>query len=92
MAEIVRLGVDKGLIKNKEVLSDLIEKKKAAEMEKILPRMRAMQKVHHIERKREEIASANDSEAKNTQESDNDTENDSEEAESNSSKKTPPSL
>ena len=52
---LAELGIDKGLIKNKNLLSDLIEKeKKATEITKILPRtsMRAMYKVHRIERKR----------------------------------------
>ena len=47
------LGIDKDLIKNKNLLTDLIEKeKKATEITKILSRTRAMYKVHRIERKR----------------------------------------
>ena len=43
---LAELGVDKGLIKNKKLLSDLIEKEKASEMQKILPIMIRM--VHWI--------------------------------------------
>ena len=43
---LAELGVDKGLIKNKKLLSDLIEKEKASEMQKILPIM--MRMVHWI--------------------------------------------
>ena len=47
--ELAELGFDKGLIKNKKWLSDLIEKKKATEMQKILPITRViMTRVHRI--------------------------------------------
>ena len=46
---IAELGIDKGLIKNKNLLSDLMEKVKATEMQKILPRTRViMRRVHWI--------------------------------------------
>ncbi|CAH3038156.1 unnamed protein product, partial [Porites lobata] len=80
---LAELGVDKGVIKNKKVLNDLIEREKgyrngenASENES---------KVESSpEREEEEIASASRSETEDTQESDNDTENESEETESNS--------
>ena len=46
---LAELGIDKGLIKNKKLLSDLIEKKKATKMQKILPRTRViMRRVERI--------------------------------------------
>ena len=46
---LAELGILKGLIKNKMLLSDLIERKKAIEMQKILPRTRViMRRVHRI--------------------------------------------
>ena len=67
---LAELGVDKGLIKNKKVLSNLIERKR-------LPEMLTSQNESNVEsssdREEEEIASADGSEAENTQESDNDT-------------------
>ena len=39
---LTELGIDKGLIKNKKLRSDLIKKKKATETTKILSRTRAM--------------------------------------------------
>ena len=80
---LAELGVDKGVIKNKKVLNDLIEREKgyrngenASENES---------KVESSpEREEEEIASASRSETEDTRENDNDTENESEETESNS--------
>ena len=67
---LAELGVDKGLIKNKKVLSNLIERKR-------LPEMLTSQNESNVEsssdREEEEIAPANGSEAEDTQESDNDT-------------------
>ena len=67
---LAELGVDKGIIKNKKVLSNLIERKR-------LPEMLTSQNESNVEsssaREEEEIASANGSEAEDTQESDNDT-------------------
>ena len=90
--ELAELRIDEGLIKNKKLRSDLIEKKKASEMPKILPITRViMRRVHRVERKRgrreedeEEVASENGVEAEDTQESDSDTENDSQKTESSS--------
>ena len=78
-----------GLIKNKKLPSDLLEnwRKKATEMQKILPRTRAiMRRVQEEveEEEEEEVASENGVEAEDIQESDNDTENDSQETESSS--------
>ena len=67
---LAELGVDKGLIKNKKVLRNLIERKR-------LPEMLTSQNESNVEsssdREEEEIASADGSEAEDTQESDNDT-------------------
>ena len=51
--ELAELRIDEGLIKNKKLRSDLIEKKKASEMPKILPITKViMRRVHRVERKR----------------------------------------
>ena len=80
---LAELGVDKGVIKNKKVLSDLIEKENGYRNGE-----NTSENESNVEsssgREQEEIASANGNEAEDTQESDNDTENDSEETEGNS--------
>ena len=77
---LAELGVDKGVIKNKQVLNDLIENERENES-----------KVESSsEREEEEIASASRSETEDTQERDNDTENESEETESNSPERPQP--
>ena len=75
LAGLAELGIDKGLIRNKKLLSDLIEKEKG------------YQNVENTSdnksnNEEEEVASENGVEAEGTQESDNDTENDSQEIES----------
>ena len=44
---LAELGIDKGLIKNKKLPSDLIEKEKATEMQKILTRTRVIMRRGH---------------------------------------------
>ena len=79
---LAELGVDKGVIKNKKVLNDLIEKEKGYRNGENTSENES--KVESSpEREEEEIASARRSETEDTQESDNDTENESEETESN---------
>ena len=85
---LAELGIDKSLIKNKKLLSDLIEKEKG---------YRNVENTSYNEsnneesssdienqEEEEEVASENGNETEGTQESDNDTENDSEETESSS--------
>ena len=81
------LGIDKGLIKNKKLLSELIERVKGHRnventSENDSNNEESSAGIENQEE--EEVASENGSEAEDTQESDNDTENDSEETESNS--------
>ena len=93
---LAKLRINKGLIKNEKLLSDLIEKEKG--LPKYFPNQyhrNTFENESNVEsssdreeEEEEEIASVNGSEDKDTQESDNDTENDSEETES-SSPKTP---
>ena len=83
---LAELGVDKGLIKNKKLLSDLIEKEKGyrnAENTSVI-KSNDEESSSDIENQEEEeeVASENGVEAEGTQESDNDTENDSQETES----------
>ena len=79
---LAELGVDKGVIKNKKVVNDLIEKEKSYRNGENTSENES--KVESSpEREEEEIASASRSETEDTQESDNDTENESEETESN---------
>ena len=80
---LTEFGVDKGVIKNKRVLNDLIEKEKGYRKGENTSENES--KVESSsEREEEEIASASRSETEDTQERDNDTENESEETESNS--------
>ena len=85
---LAELGIDKSLIKNKKLLSDLIEKGKSyrnAEniSEKESNNEESSSDIENHEEE-EELASENGSEAEGTQESDNDPENDSQEKESSS--------
>ena len=78
------LGIDKDLIENKKLLSDLIEKQKGYRSnENTFENESNAESSLDREEEGEEIASVNGSEDKDTQESD-DTENDSEETESSS--------
>ena len=79
---LAELGVDSGVIKNKKVLNDWIEKKGYRKGENTSEYESKVESSR--EREEEEIASASRSETEDTQESDNDTENESEETESNS--------
>ena len=84
-----RLGIDKGLIKNKKLLSDLIEKEKGYRnventCDNESNNEESSSDIENQEEE-EEVASENGVEAEGTQESDNDTENDIQETESSSS-------
>ena len=85
---LAELGIDKGLIKNKKLLSDLIEKEKGYQNEENTSDNESNNEEsssdieNQEEEKEEEVASENGVEAEGTQESDNDTENDSQETES----------
>ena len=82
---LAQLGIDKGLIKTKKLLSDLIEKERGyqnAENESNNEESSSDLEEEGKEEEEEEVASENGVEAENTQESDNDTENDSQETES----------
>ena len=86
---LAELGIDKGLIenKNKKLLSDLIEKEKGyrnAENTSVNKSNNEESSSDIENQEEEEVASENGSEADGTQESDNDTENDSQETESSS--------
>ena len=78
------LGIDKGLIKNKKLLSDLIEKEKGYRNAENTSENESNSEgsSSHIENQEEEVAPS--IEAEGFQESDNDTENDSQETESSS--------
>ena len=78
------LGIDKGLIKNKKLLSDLIEKEKGFQTVENTSDNESTneESSSDIENQEEEVASENGVEAEGIQESDNDTENDSQEIES----------
>ena len=85
---LAELGIDKGLIKNKKLLSDLIEKEKGYQnventSDNESNNEESSSDIENQEEE-EEVASENGVEAEGTQESDNDTENDSEETESSS--------
>ena len=81
---LAEVGIDKGLIKNKKLLSDLIEKEKDyRNNENTLENENSVKSSSGREEEGEEIASVNGSGDEDTQESNN-TENDSEEAESSS--------
>ena len=83
---LAELGIDKGLIKNKKLLSDLIEKEKGYQnventSDNESNNEESSSDIENQEEE-EEVASENGVEAEDTQESDNDTENDSQEIES----------
>ena len=85
---LAELGIDKGLIKNKKLLSDLIEKEKGYQnventSDNESNNEESSSDIENQEEE-EEVASENGVEAEDTQESDNDTENDSQEIESSS--------
>ena len=85
---LAELGIDKGLIKNKKLLSDLIEKEKGYRnventSDDESNNEESSSDIENQEEE-EEVASENGVETEGTQESDNDTENDSEETESSS--------
>ena len=89
---LAELGIDKGLIKNKKLLSDLIEKEKGyqnventSDNESNNEGSSSDIENQEEEEEEEEVASENDGvEAEGTQENDKDTENDSQETESSS--------
>ena len=82
---LAELGIDNGLIKNKKLLSDLIENEKDyRNNESTFEKESNVESSSDREEEEEEIASVNGSEDEETQESDNNTENDSEETESSS--------
>ena len=83
---LAELGIDKGLIKNKKLLSDLIEKEKGYQnventSDNESNNEESSSDIENQEEE-EEVASENGAEAEGIQESDNDTENDSQEIES----------
>ena len=87
---LAELGIDKGLIENKKLVSDLIEKEKGfRNNENTFENESNVESSSDREEEGEEIASVNGSEDEDTLESDNDTENDSEETESISLKRKP---
>ena len=82
---LAELGIDKGLIKNKKLLSDLIEKEKGYQNVENTSDNESNNEESSSDienQEEEEVASENGVEAEDTQESDNDTENDSQETES----------
>ena len=85
---LTELGIDKGLIKNKMLLSDLIEKEKGYRNVENTSDNESNNEESSLDignqEEDEEVASENGVEAEGTQESDNDTENDSQETESSS--------
>ena len=85
---LAELGIDKGLIKNKKLLSDLIEKEKGYRNVENTSKNESNneESLSDVENQEEEeeVASENGIETEGTQESDNDTENDSQETESSS--------
>ena len=78
---LAELGIDKGLIKNKKLLSDLIEKEKGYQNVENTSDNESNKEESswNIENQEEEVASENGVEIEGNQESDNDTENDSQE-------------
>ena len=82
---LAELGIDKGLITIKKLLSDLIEKEKDyRNNESTFEKESNVESSSDREEEGEEIASVNGSKDEDTQGSDNDTENDSEETENSS--------
>ena len=82
---LAELGIDKDLIKNKKLLSDLIEKEKGYRNAENISENESNNEESSSDienQEEEEVASENSGEAEGTQESDNDTENDSQETES----------
>ena len=92
---LAELGIDKGLIKNKKLLSDLIEKEKGHRTVENTPdndsnNEESSSDIENQEEE-EEVASENGVEAEGTQEGDNDTENNSHKTESSyAALKSPP--
>ena len=91
---LAELGIDKGLIKNKKLLNDLIEKEKGYQnventSDNESNNEESSSDIENQEEE-EEVASENGVEAEGTQESDNDTDNDSQETESYVALKRPP--
>ena len=96
--ELAELGFDKGLIKNKNLLSDLIEKEKGYQNAEDTSDDESNNEESSSdienqgeqveEEEEEEVASENGSEAEGTQESENDSENDSQETERSSQEKS----
>ena len=96
--ELAELGFDKGLIKNKKLLSDLIEKEKGYRNAEDTSDNESHndesssdienQEEQVEEEEEEEVASENGSEAEGTKESENDSENDSQETERSSLEKS----
>ena len=85
--EVAELGIDKGLIKNKKFLSDLIEKEKGYWNTENTSENESNNEESSLDienREEEVVASEKSSEAEDIRESDNDIEKDSEETESNS--------
>ena len=79
---LAELGIDKGLIKNKKLLSDLIEKEKDyRNNESTFEKESNVESASDREEDGEDIDFVNGNEDEDTQERDNDTENDSEETE-----------
>ena len=85
---LAELGIDKGLIKNKKLLSDLIEKEKGyrnvGNTSDNESNNEESSSDTENQEEEEEVASENGVETEGIRESDNDTENDSEETESSS--------
>ena len=84
---LAELGIDKGLIKNKALLSVLVEKEQGYRYAENISENKSNNEESSWDIKNqeeEEVASENGSEAYGTQESDNDTGNDCEETESSS--------
>ena len=85
---LAELGIDKGLIKNKKLLSDLIQKEKCYRNAENTYENESNEESSSdleedgVEEEEEEVASENGSEAEDTQESENDTEKDSQKRES----------
>ena len=82
---LAELGIDKGLIRNKKLVFDLIEKEKDFQnSENTFENESNVESSSDREEDGEELASVNGSGDEDTQENDNDSENDSEETESSS--------
>ena len=90
---LVEFGIDKALVKNKKLISDLIEKEKGYRNAENTSENESNNKESSSDienQEKEEVASNNGSqEAEDTQESDSDTENDCEETGESNSHETP---